>query len=39
VPLRDAPELRYALTWRSADDNPAVRALALTAAELGPIML
>ncbi|SEL36712.1 LysR family transcriptional regulator [Streptacidiphilus jiangxiensis] len=39
VPLRDAPELQYALTWRSTDDSPAVRALARTAAELGPITL
>ncbi|MGC5010509.1 LysR family transcriptional regulator [Streptosporangium sp. DT93] len=36
VPLRDAPDLRWALTWRSSTENPAVRALARTAAELGP---
>ncbi|GAA3017879.1 LysR family transcriptional regulator [Streptosporangium longisporum] len=39
LPLRDAPVLRWALTWRSAADGPALRALARTAADLGPITL
>ncbi|MEV0239985.1 LysR family transcriptional regulator [Streptomyces sp. NPDC050674] len=39
LPLPDAPALPWALTWRSSSDNPAIRALAETAAELGPIVL
>ncbi|MFE0458620.1 LysR family transcriptional regulator [Kitasatospora sp. NPDC058965] len=39
LPVEDAPELRWALVWRSADESPAVRALARTAAELGPVAL
>ncbi|MFJ2262039.1 LysR substrate-binding domain-containing protein [Streptomyces sp. NPDC087844] len=39
LPLRDAPALAWALTWRTTADSPAVRALAQTAAELGPISL
>ncbi|GAA4978475.1 LysR family transcriptional regulator [Yinghuangia aomiensis] len=39
LPLRDAPDLAWALTWRSGVDNPAIRALAETAAALGPILL
>ncbi|MCF6467782.1 LysR family transcriptional regulator [Nonomuraea sp. MG754425] len=39
VPLHDAPALRFALIWPSGTDHPAVRALARTAADLGPITL
>ncbi|MEU6270985.1 LysR family transcriptional regulator [Streptomyces populi] len=39
LPVHDAPEVQWALTWRTADDSPAVRALARTAADLGPITL
>ncbi|MBY8876329.1 LysR family transcriptional regulator [Actinacidiphila acidipaludis] len=39
LPLRDAPTLEWALTWRTTADSPAIRALAQTAADLGPIAL
>lgn len=39
VPLRDAPALQFALVWSSGADSPAIRALARTAADLGPIAL
>jgi DNA-binding transcriptional LysR family regulator len=39
LPIRDAPDLQWALTSRSTADSPAVRALAQTAADLGPISL
>ncbi|MFD0353434.1 LysR family transcriptional regulator [Streptomyces sp. NPDC127110] len=39
LPLRDAPTLEWALTWRTSADSPAIRALAQTAADLGPISL
>ena len=39
VPLSDAPPLEWALTWRSTDDSSTIRALAQTAADLGPITL
>lgn len=39
VPMPDAPALQWALTWRTSDDGPAIRALARTAAGLGPIAL
>ncbi|MEV5838836.1 LysR substrate-binding domain-containing protein [Nocardia sp. NPDC052112] len=39
LPMPDAPPLEWALTWRSAADSAAVRALARTAADLGPIAL
>ncbi|MFD1938732.1 MULTISPECIES: LysR family transcriptional regulator [Nonomuraea] len=39
VPIRDAPALQFALIWRSTADSPAIRALAQTAADLGPISL
>ncbi|MER6513900.1 LysR substrate-binding domain-containing protein [Nonomuraea sp. NPDC001636] len=39
VPLHDAPALRFALVWSSTADGPAVRALARTAADLGPLSL
>lgn len=39
LPIHDAPALRWALAWRSTADSPAVRALARTAADLGPISL
>ena len=39
LPIRDAPALQWALTWRSTVDSPVIRALAQTAAELGPISL
>ncbi|GAB2812338.1 hypothetical protein GCM10022221_07310 [Actinocorallia aurea] len=39
LPLPDAPPLEWALTWRSDTDTPALRALAETAAALGPIAL
>ncbi|WP_460065343.1 LysR family transcriptional regulator [Streptomyces sp. YKOK-I1] len=37
LPLTDAPALEFALTWRTGADSPALRALAETAADLGPI--
>ncbi|QLY30372.1 LysR family transcriptional regulator [Nocardia huaxiensis] len=39
LPMPDAPILQWALTWRSTADSPAIRALAGTAAEFGPIQL
>ncbi|MEU4704351.1 LysR family transcriptional regulator [Nonomuraea dietziae] len=39
LPMPDAPALQWALTWRSTADGPAVRALAQTAADLGPISM
>ncbi len=39
LPVPDAPGLQWALVWRSAADNAAIRALAATAAEFGPIQL
>jgi DNA-binding transcriptional LysR family regulator len=39
LPLHDAPALEWALTWRTTADGPAIRALAQTAADLGPITL
>ncbi|WP_245194625.1 LysR substrate-binding domain-containing protein [Kitasatospora phosalacinea] len=39
LPVHDAPPLRFALTWRSATDDPALHALARTAAGLGPVTL
>jgi hypothetical protein len=39
VPMPDAPGLQWALTWRTSNDGPAIRALARTAAALGPIAL
>ncbi|GLZ09092.1 LysR family transcriptional regulator [Actinomadura sp. NBRC 104412] len=39
LPVHDAPTLQWALTWRTTDDSPTIRALARTAAELGPISL
>ncbi|MCJ0870882.1 LysR family transcriptional regulator [Streptomyces sp. AP-93] len=39
VPLHDAPQLPLALVWRSTTDSPAVRALARTAADIGPVSL
>ncbi|MEV5651760.1 LysR substrate-binding domain-containing protein [Nocardia sp. NPDC052254] len=39
LPLPDAPSLQWALAWSTAADNPAIRALARTAADLGPIAL
>jgi hypothetical protein len=39
LPVPDAPTLQWALTWRSSDDNPTIRALAETAADLGPIAM
>ncbi|MFF3504254.1 LysR family transcriptional regulator [Streptomyces sp. NPDC003247] len=39
LPLHDAPALAWALTWRTTADSPALRALAQTAADLGPIAL
>ncbi|MER7500932.1 LysR family substrate-binding domain-containing protein [Nonomuraea pusilla] len=39
LPIRDAPALRWALTWRSTADNAAIHALAQTAADLGSIVL
>ncbi|MEU1510737.1 LysR family transcriptional regulator [Streptomyces sp. NPDC005811] len=37
LPLTDAPALEFALTWRTGADSPALRALAETAADLGPL--
>lgn len=39
LPLHDAPTLEWALTWRTTADGPTIRALAQTAADLGPIAL
>ncbi|WP_328389468.1 LysR family transcriptional regulator [Nocardia sp. NBC_00416] len=39
LPVPDAPDLQWALTWRSTADSAAVRALARTAADIGPIQL
>lgn len=39
LPLRDAPALQWALTWRSNNDSPAIRALSRTAVDLGPLAL
>ncbi|WP_328222977.1 MULTISPECIES: LysR family transcriptional regulator [unclassified Streptomyces] len=39
LPVHDAPTMHWALTWRSADDDPTLRALAQTAADFGPISL
>ncbi|MFF5372046.1 LysR family transcriptional regulator [Streptomyces sp. NPDC013187] len=39
LPLPDAPALPWALVWRSTADNPTIRTLAETAADLGPITL
>ncbi|WP_040796437.1 LysR family transcriptional regulator [Nocardia higoensis] len=39
LPMPDAPDLQWALTWRSSSDSPAIRAFARTAAEFGPIRL
>ncbi|OLT17405.1 LysR family transcriptional regulator [Actinomadura sp. CNU-125] len=39
VPMPDAPALRWALTWRTAADDPTIRALARTAAAVGPVAL
>ncbi|MGY1898694.1 LysR family transcriptional regulator [Nocardia gipuzkoensis] len=39
LPMPDAPELQWALIWRSTADSAAIRALARTAADFGPIQL
>lgn len=39
LPLHDAPTLEWALTWRTTADSPTLRALARTAADLGPVAL
>ncbi|MFB9469656.1 LysR family transcriptional regulator [Nonomuraea salmonea] len=39
VPIHDAPILEFALVWLSVTDSPAVRALARTAAGLGPVAI
>jgi DNA-binding transcriptional LysR family regulator len=39
VPLQDAPDLQWALTWRTNADSPTIRALARTAGDLGPIAM
>jgi DNA-binding transcriptional LysR family regulator len=39
VPLQDAPDLQWALTWRTTADSPTIRALARTAADHGPIAM
>lgn len=39
LPMPDAPPLQWALTWRTTSDSAAIRALARTAAEFGPIQL
>ncbi|MFF7262482.1 LysR family transcriptional regulator [Streptomyces sp. NPDC008159] len=39
LPLHDAPALEWALTWRTTADSPAIRALARTAADLGPLAM
>lgn len=37
LPLPEAPTLEFALTWRTDADTSALRALARTAADLGPV--
>jgi DNA-binding transcriptional LysR family regulator len=39
LPIHDAPTIQFALTWCSNNDSPVIRALAQTAADLGPISL
>lgn len=39
LPITDAPALQFALIWRSTADSPAIRALAQTAGDLGPVSL
>lgn len=39
VPIHDAPDLPLALIWRSTADSPTIRALAETAADVGPVPL
>ncbi|GAB2557811.1 LysR family transcriptional regulator [Nocardia heshunensis] len=39
LPMPDAPLLHWALVWRTTPDNSALRALAGTAMECGPIQL
>ncbi|MFF0089103.1 LysR substrate-binding domain-containing protein [Streptomyces canus] len=39
LPVREAPTIHYALTWRSTADSPTLRALAQTAADHGPISM
>ncbi|WP_067686083.1 LysR family transcriptional regulator [Nocardia jejuensis] len=39
LPMPDAPDMNWALTWRSTADNAAIRALARTAADFEPIQL
>jgi len=39
LPIHDAPALQWALTWRTTADSPLIRALAQTAAALGPLTL
>ncbi|WP_408995274.1 LysR substrate-binding domain-containing protein [Streptomyces caniscabiei] len=39
LPLHDAPTLEWALAWRTSADTPTMRALAQTAADLGPIAM
>jgi DNA-binding transcriptional LysR family regulator len=39
LPMPDAPVLQWAMTWRTTADSPAIRALAQTAADFGPIVL
>lgn len=39
LPMPDTPELQWALVWPSTTDNPLIRALSHTAADLGPIQL
>lgn len=39
LPLHDAPTLAWALTWRTTADSPAIRALAQTATDVGPIAM
>ncbi|MCO5994435.1 LysR family transcriptional regulator [Actinoallomurus rhizosphaericola] len=39
VPIHEAPDLQWALVWRSTADGPAIRALVQTAADVGPIAL
>lgn len=39
LPVHDAPALQWALVRRTAADRPTVRALARTAADLGPVAL
>ncbi|MFG2075925.1 hypothetical protein [Nonomuraea maritima] len=39
LPVSDIDTLRYALVWRTETENDLIRALALIAADLGPLAI